>query len=118
MVQARARESMRAAMEKSIMFVRDNNQHFIARGLMWNVPIHFPQWIELWVNVQGSQRPLVNIPVEPIQGIPIMARKKRPEIHTVTMPQQEYQGVSVDQEYYSEVQRGEEYNGDMYQANV
>jgi len=120
MMQAKAREDMREAMEKSITFVRENNSHFASRGLMWNVPAYFPQWIELWINVPGRQGQAVHIPIEPIQGIPIMPQRK-PEIHTISMPQQEYENIGVpvnQEEYYSNVQEGQLYVEDMYSSKV
>jgi len=76
--QAKSKKELREAKEKAKIFVIENNPRFLEKGLVWTIPVHFPQWIELLTNAEGA-----------VPGISIMAHSK-PEIHTISIAQKEY----------------------------
>jgi len=127
--QSKAADALQKAGEKAKILVRDNNQRFVERGLMWNVPTHFPRWIELWTQVGpgfgGASMPQQGFPMMPQQqGFPMMPQQQpgfdgfaRPGIPTQTMPQQNFQngGMPPQQGYYPMQQN--QYNPNMYGPN-
>jgi len=112
--QQKSAKKLQEAAEKSKLFIRDNNQQFIERGLMWNVPVHYPQWIELWTTVGGPQ-PQAGFPMMP-QGQPGYDGFSRPGIPTQTLPQQNYQN-QPQQGYYTQVPQNQ-YNPNVYGPNA
>ena len=80
-VESRANTKLKEASEKAKLFIQDNSQQFIDRGLLWNVPTHFHQWFELWTSLEGP-------PPQPGFG-----GFQQQGIQTMSMPQQNYQNV-------------------------
>jgi len=97
--QTKANTKLKEVSEKAKLFVRDNSQPFIDRGLLWNVPNHFPQWIELWTSLEGPP------PQAGFGGL-----QQQQGIQTMSMPQQNYQNVQNMQQ--------NQYDGNTFGANV
>ena len=96
---------------KSKNFVEENNSRFIERGLLWTFPVHFPRWIELWMQQ-----------VDPRDGMPvdIMQVQKTPEIQTIEVRQRDYENDQEQQQgFYSSVQQDQnQFSSNMYNQNV
>jgi len=111
--QTQANAKLKEVTEKAKLFIRDNSQQFVGRGLLWTVPAHFPQWIELWTTLEGPSQMGFGQPEPHQQGI-----------QTILMPQQNYQnvqnvGISDQQGYLanSSMQQ-KQYDGNTFSANV
>ena len=89
--QANAIKDLGGAIGIARTFVQIHNPKWAQRGFMWSIPVHPPQWIELWADY-GQPAPRARI----VQGIPVVPQPRRkPEIHTICLPQQNYQNVEM-----------------------
>jgi len=53
--QNKAMEKHDEMAEKTKILIKQTQQSFIDKGLLWNVPAEFPLWIELWTRVEGPE---------------------------------------------------------------
>ncbi len=109
--QNKALKELKDIMQKSKIFVEENNSRFLERGLLWTFPVHFPRWIELWMQQ-----------VDPRDGMPvdIMQVQKTPEIQTIEVRQRDYENDQEQQQgFYSSVQQDQnQFSSNMYNQNV
>ncbi len=73
---------MKKASDKAAIIVKSRGSTFTERGLLWNMPAHFPRWIELWTSVG---QPVMQPNMQFYQG--------QPGIEMQTVPQQNYQNT-------------------------
>ncbi len=109
-IQKKADAKLKEISEKAKLLIRDNSQHFIDKGLLWNIPTFYPQWIELWTSLEGPP-PQVGF------GQPGFGGFQQPGIQTMSMPQQNYQ----NQQGYLTNQnlQQNQYNGNTFKgANI
>jgi len=79
-------EEMKKATDRAAVIVKSRGTTFTERGLLWNMPAHFPRWIELWtsVGVYGQ-------PVQPIQTV--QANQQFQTLSTYQRPVESYGAI-------------------------
>ena len=113
--QAKAIKKLNAAAEVSKTFVQINSLRWTARGLKWDFPSYFPQWIELQMDYCEPPREGRLNPV--VKGIPV---KPRPKIHTICLPQQEYQIIDIPnhENHYCSPMSQDQFDANMYYGST
>jgi len=69
--QSEAKEKLFEAREETRKIIQERGSLFTERGLMWNIPEKFPEFIELWIPSGGMQMIIVQQPHPGYFGINI-----------------------------------------------
>jgi len=109
-VQNKSAVKLKEASEKAKLFIRDNGQQFIDKGLLWNIPTRFPHWIELWTSLEG--------PPQMGLGQPGFGGFQQPGIQTMPVQQQNYQNMQQQGYLTNQNMQQNQYSGNTFSANV
>jgi len=108
--QKEAAKKLEEVKEEVRRIIRERGSSFAERGLIWNVPQHFPQWIELWTGAGGlmpGMQPAAQMPGQGggIQMAVIQQQQPMPQQQGYSMVSQQqygagYPGVQQQQHQY------------------
>jgi len=122
--QTEATKKLEEVKEKARTIVQDRGSSFAERGLTWNIPPHFPPWIELQTGVDIAPiTPQItpNVEFASQNGIQMeMVVIQQPQLQGYVQQQPSHQMVSYQQNGYPMMQPNQQmmYNGNTYGGDV